>query len=577
MFIRKIGKLLRGKATPFQIISATLLGGLLGGLPGFSQGPLLLAALLFLVIILNANLFLAGLTLILVKVISLLLLPLYFNLGVALLESGLGQVIALAVNAPVTAWFGFDYYVMIPSLVAGAAIGLVLGIGMSRMLFGFRTKMADLETGSERYEAYTSKWWVKMLAWLFVGGLKGKKSWTDLKDQGGGLPVRPLGVVFVLSLAVLGFVALNLLDTTIVTTMVREKLEQTNGATVDIVSIEILPAENRVILSGLEVTDPESLDTNRFASTEIVADISGMNLLSKKVVIDSLQILQPSTGTPRRVPGRIIVPIQEDEPMATEEDEISLDDYMGEASVWHERLKLLRRLYDRIAPHMNREEVDSEEISTLSWREQLALRAKEEGYAKINSASMVRESPTLWIRELKSDNLTVGGSSDAYALSGSNLSTQPALLEESGSVSLARMDGQLEVLLELPNLMNPNRTGVKVDFRDLAIDDLAEQAGRQLPMQGGSLNFSGAGFIDDGIIDLPIKVTLFDTTLDAFGTAFPLDNFPLEVGIGGTIDRPKLSIPKDAIENALMKGGQQQLENMIQEKAGDKLKGLFDF
>ena len=80
MFIRKIGKLLRGNATPFQIISATVLGGLLGALPGLSQGPLLLLVLLFLVIVLNANLFLAGITLLLVKLISLILLPLYFQI-----------------------------------------------------------------------------------------------------------------------------------------------------------------------------------------------------------------------------------------------------------------------------------------------------------------------------------------------------------------------------------------------------------------------------------------------------------------------------------------------------------------
>ena len=90
MLFRKIGKFLRGKASPFQIISATVLGGLLGSLPGLTQGPLLLAVLLFLVIVLNANLFLAGLTLLLVKLLYLVLLPVYFNIGVNLLEGGLG-------------------------------------------------------------------------------------------------------------------------------------------------------------------------------------------------------------------------------------------------------------------------------------------------------------------------------------------------------------------------------------------------------------------------------------------------------------------------------------------------------
>jgi hypothetical protein len=577
MLFRKIGKFLRGKATPFQIISATLLGGLLGSLPGLTQGPLLLALLLFLAIVLNANLFLAGITLLLVKLVSLILLPVYFNIGVGILESGLGSPVAMLVNAPVTAWFGLDYYVMLPALVVGGLIGAFLGVLTSRSLAGFRSKMAHLETGSEKYDAYTSRLWVKLVAWLFVGGLKGKKSWSELSDQKGGLPVRPLGIVFVVSIAVLGYIGLKLLDQTIVTTTVRDALEQANGATVDIAGIEILPAENRVVMNGLAMANPDALDTNRFASNQIVADISGMDLLSKKVVIDSLQVLEPSAGTPRRVPGRIVVKAEEAEPVETEGDEVSLDDYLGQASVWRERLRLLKRVYDRIAPHV-RKDGEAEEVDTgLTWREQLALRAKEEGYAKVKSESLVRKSPQLWIRELKTDNLAIGGTSDTYAVSGSNLATQPALLEVAGKLKISRMDGNLDVALELPHVAAPNRSGVQMIYRNVSIDDLEKQAGKSLPMNGGTLDVEGSGYINDGILDIPLRVTLNNTTLNAFGSSVPLDEFPVEVGLGGPIDRPVLNIPTDAIENAVLKGGQQQIENLIKEEAGDKLKDLLKF
>ncbi|MEX0332296.1 MAG: hypothetical protein AB3N64_12825 [Puniceicoccaceae bacterium] len=575
MIIRKLGKFLRGKATPFQIISATVLGGLLGSLPGFGQGPLLLALLLFLLIILNANLFLGGLTLILVKLLSLALLPLYFNLGVSLLESGLAAPIAVFVNAPVTAWFGLDYYVMVPSLLVGGLAGFLFGIFISRSLSAFRSRMAGLETDSERYEAYTSKLWVRSLAWLFVGGLKGKKSWTALSEQKGGLPVRPLGIIFVVSLVVLGYVSLSLLDKTIVTSSVRDGMERANGATVDIASIEILPAENRVTVSGLAMANPDALDTNRFAAATIVADISGMSLLSKKVVIDSLQILEPTTGSARRVPGVIVVSPEEPEPVEVEEDVVSIDDYIGQASVWRERLRLLKRIYDRIAPHVKSDGEETVEDSGLSWREQLALRAKEEGYARVKSDSLVKQSPRLWIRELKSDNLVIADSGDSYRLGGTNLATQPALLEVAGKVEIAREDGDLDLTLELPYAAAPNRSGVSVNYRNLSIDEMEQQAGKDLPMNGGTMDIAGSGYINNGILDIPLKVTLNDTTLNAFGSSVPLDSFPVEVGLGGPIDRPTLKIPKDAIEKALLKGGQQQIENLIEEEAGKKLKDIF--
>lgn len=576
MFLRKIGKFLRGKASAFQILSATILGGLLGSLPGVTQGPLLLALLLFLVIILNANIFLAGLTLLLVKLLTLVLLPVLFSIGVALLESGLGGLIAIPVNAPVSAWFGLDYYVMVPSLVFGGLAGFLVGMLVSRSLASFRSRMANLESGSERYQAYTSKAWVRLLAWVMVGGLKGKKSWTDLSEQKSGLPIRPLGVVFVVSLVVIGYVGLKLLDTTIVTSTVRDSLERANGATVDIASIEILPAENRVVVTGLAMTNPDQLDSNRFEAAEIVADISGMNLLAKKVVIDSLQINQPATGTARKLVGRRVIDVEEVEPDPSgDEDVVSIDDYLGQASIWRERLRTIKRIYDRIAPHVGKDGETAAEETGLSWREQLALRAKEEGYAKIKSDSLVRQSPQLWIRELKSDNLVVGGADDSYAISGSNLATQPALLDVAGVLAVRRMDGKLDVALELPHAAAPNRSGVSLAYRDVSIDELEEQAGKNLPMKGGTLNLEGKGTINDGILDLPVRATLFDTTLDAFGSSVPLDNFPIEVGVSGTLDRPTLNIPKDAIEQAILKGGQQQIENLIEEQAGDKLKDLF--
>jgi uncharacterized protein (DUF2062 family) len=75
MFLtRKIGKILRGNPTPFQLIMACVLGTLLGFVPGFSQAPGLLIALTFALIVIHANLVLAALVGILVKLVALKIL-----------------------------------------------------------------------------------------------------------------------------------------------------------------------------------------------------------------------------------------------------------------------------------------------------------------------------------------------------------------------------------------------------------------------------------------------------------------------------------------------------------------------
>lgn len=575
MFFRKLGKLLRGKATPFQIISATVLGSLIGSLPGIGQGPLLLVLLLFLVIVLNANIFLMGLSLLAAKLLTLILLPVTFKLGVFLLEGPLNGILAGLVNAPVTAWFGLEFYVTVPSLLVGGLFGLLVGLYLTRLLRTFRKKMASLEEGSERYQAYSSKVWVKVLAWIFVGGLKGKKSWAELSESRKGLPIRPLGIVFVLSLCVLLFVGFKLLDQTIVTAYIRDGLEQANGATVDLDSIDIQATQNRVVVSNLALADPENLQTNRFESRELVAEISGMNLLAKKMVIDLLRVAEPKTGTERRLAGRRTVPAPE--PVVEPEDgeDRTLDDYLEQAKVWRERLATLKRVYDRLAPAIKKDDEETVEEEVLNWRERLAQQAREAGYANVKADSLIRNSPRLWIRQVEADDLEVGLEKEIYSINASNLSTQPFLLEETGILRFLRGDGNFEVSVALPSSSSPSRSVLKVRYSDLAMEDLQAKVGDDLPMRGGSMDISGEGAIDEGIIDLPITVTLKQTTLSAFGATVPVDGLPIQVRVYGPLDNPKLAIPEEALKEAIQSGGKKQIQNLIEDRAGESLRGLF--
>lgn len=59
MLLRKIGKLIMGQATPFQIIAAAMIGGAMGFMPGLQAAGMIFLLLLIL-IMLNANLFVAA-------------------------------------------------------------------------------------------------------------------------------------------------------------------------------------------------------------------------------------------------------------------------------------------------------------------------------------------------------------------------------------------------------------------------------------------------------------------------------------------------------------------------------------
>jgi hypothetical protein len=577
MITRKLGKFLRGGATPFQIFSATLLGGLIGAHPGIGQGPLLYLLLVFLLIILNANLFLAAIVLLITRLLYLLLLPVLFNIGVALLESPFGSVVATLVNAPVTAWFGLETYVMVPALVLGLLSGGLFGIAINRTLRGFRKKMAQLETSSERYQDLSERFWLKALAWIFFGGLKGKKSWEELSEGSKGLPVRPLGIILVIALVILGIIGFKFLEPTLVTSVVREQLELANGATVDIEAIEIKAAENRLTLRGLAMADPEQLTTNRFAAEEITADVSGMSLLAKKVVLDSLFIGQPSTGGERRLVGRRIEKTVEETPEETEDPEVySIEGILSKSGVWRERLELVKRIYDRLAPVLKSDK-EAEAEEELSWKERLAERAREEGYARVKADSLLKGSPRLMIRKLEGDTLEVKGEAARFAYSGASLSSQPALSADPGLLSLSRNDEKLRLSLRLPSAETPSRSEIEFFYGGLTVEEIETAAGRDLPMSGGTVDISGKGVIDNGVLNVPLELVFRNSTLSAFGSSLPLDGVPIQIQLEGSVGSPRLRIPTDAFENAVKSGGKQQIENLIEEAAGDKLKGLLPF
>lgn len=584
-FIRKIGKFLRGNATPLQLISASVLGGLLGSFPGLAQGPLLFVLLLLLLVVLNANLLVAGLTLLLAKMVTLILLPILFKAGVVLLESPLGGLVAPLVNAPVTAWFGLDYYVMIPSLMTGLLLGLLVGIGLVKGLGGFRRKMAGMEEGSEKFQRYTNKGWVKALAWVLFGGLKGKKSWSELSQAKGGLPVRPIGLVLVAGLTVLLWVGLQFLDSTIATAVLRDELGKLNGATVDVRALEIEAGNSSVRVTELAMADPADLGTNRFAAEAIQIDISAAQLLAKKFVLDKVEVTGARTGGERRVRGELVLKDREAEEEleeeAPEEEAIALTDYLERGSKWQGRLQTARRLYDKLAPQGKEAAGEDGEAAKESWQQRLERRAREAGYASMQAEGLIRSSPRLRIRELVMGEIRSAESEAIFAVTGRELSTQPQLVEERGELRIRRKDGGFSATVGLPYAGAPATSEVALEVKELSVEELEESAGRDLPMDGGSLSIRGSGSIAGNQLDIPLEVVLRDTTLTVAGQAVSVSKLPMEVGLVGSLGAPRLALDREALQDAAVdaakEAGKEKLKNEIEEKAGDKLKGLFPF
>ncbi len=246
--------------------------------PGLLRPGLIVCWVLCL-IILNANLFLAGIVALLGKLCLWITMPIAFSIGRFLLEGPTEGLFKTLVNAPITAYFGLEYYVVPGGQLIALVIGGAIGISMTKLLGSYRRKMMSMEQNSEKMNQWSSKGWVKALKYIFLGSGKGKKSYEELLSKKWGNPIRIPGAIAAILIVALGYFGLKSLSDPFITAAIKGGLETANGATVDLKNAHLDIDEGRIEIDGLALADPENLDTNLFASDRIVADISSADIL----------------------------------------------------------------------------------------------------------------------------------------------------------------------------------------------------------------------------------------------------------------------------------------------------------
>jgi uncharacterized protein (TIGR03546 family) len=337
MFLtRKIGKILRGNSTPFQLIIACVLGTMLGFVPGFSQAPGLLIALTFALIVINANLVLAALVGVVAKMVALPLVPLAYSMGTFLLDGPAQGLFKTFVNAPVLAFFGIEYYTVTGGQFLGLILGLVIGVLLSFAMTSFRKKMADLEKSSEMFQTYSSKFWVRALVWIILGGGDSKESWDDFLAKKIGNPIRLLGIVFIVLLGSLLYILSMFLKGPILSATLQSGLERINGATVEIKDAEVDFKANRLTVTGLVVADSTNLEYDLIRAEKLEADIDTSDLLRKRVRLDKVHLVDATHGEKRAYQAvQVGPPPKLSDPLPpVEPDDKTIDEYVVDSSEW---------------------------------------------------------------------------------------------------------------------------------------------------------------------------------------------------------------------------------------------------
>lgn len=582
MITRKLGKIVLGKATPAQLILACVLASMLGFMPGFFQAGGLIVALVLLLVVLNANLALAAIVAVIAKVLSYLLLPASFYLGAALLEGPTQPLFKAMINAPVLALFGFGYYATTGGLVIGLLLGLLSGLVVVKAVRTIREKMAGLQSDSPSYQKWASKWWVKLLSFVLLG--KGKVDFAKLAAAKGKM-IRPAGVAAAAVVIALLVVVDLFFAGPIVTYALQRGLEQANGATVDLGSAEVDLAHGKMIVHQLALADPNHLDTNLFQAKTLTIDIDTADLLTKRLTLDNVTVIDAVQGAKRKTPGHLIghAPTPTPQTVPPKAGQKTLGDYLKDAKTWKDRLAQIKRWLDTLqsarsaAPSASTKAPSS---TGPTYMQRLAQRAAQLGYANVRASDLVTKTPSFTVRKLVADGIrTAAFKHETIDLHASNLSTQPALMNQPAQIQITSSKGTLLAKVSLAGAAKGASAGtmdrLQFAYHGLPVDTVTKQlklGGRKPVILGGTMNLAMDGRFTPTDLDLPLKVTLHHTTVNIPGAgSTKVETLSLPIALAGPMDNPKITVSQKQLAAALKQAGVQMLATKAKGEASKQI------
>ncbi len=578
MLIRRIGSILRGKATPFQLVAACVLGALLGFAPALFLAPALYLLLIAALLVVNANLGLALLVAAAMKLVSLLVVPLSFQVGRFLLDGPTRGLAHAVVNAPVLAWCGLDHYAAAGGQLVGLVLGLLLGFFVVRGVTSFRRRMSVAAQNPSRVGQVAEKRWARFMLWLLFGGTGGQ-SWEQKLGKRVGNPVRIWGAALLVLLVLGGWLGQNALAGPLARRGVQSGLQVANGATVDVGDVDLDLRAGLFGVAGLALADPNALDQDLFRAGRLEADVDQADLLRGRMHVSRVVVSDAKSGAPRATPGKRLAPAAEETAPEAEAGpsvpgDLSLEDVLAEVEVWKERLTQARRWLERLSGPPASEEPGSEPYSERKARE-----VRERGWFLVEAEHLVDEVPKFRLSDLQVDGLeTTWLPGRIFDLKGSELSTQPWLVDAPPRLELASRDGAIRFEVDLSPVSRGGGPGaLRVRWKGLSVDEVLRQLKLPgpAPLSGGTLDLEldgawRAGRV--GEIDLPLRATIRDTTVSIEGLQpTPLAELVLPIGLAGPIDAPRIHFDGSTFADALAQAGKGELARQVRSRLEGEL------
>ncbi|MHC4716628.1 MAG: DUF2062 domain-containing protein [Planctomycetota bacterium] len=413
--IRKLGRVLRGGATSREMFLGVLLGFAIGMTPGLNLTVVLLIAAFLL---LNTNGVLGALSIILGKVLCLLLAPVTFRIGHVMIHKlGLSGLVRAAGDTPVLALLDLHVYCLIGAIPVILIVGIPLAWFVTRSVGAMRAGIAAAAGGSDRLQKVGQNKLARFVLRVVFG--KQKEAFGDMAGRKSSL-IRKGRVIAAAVVIVLLIVVQMLFLDSLVEAGLAKSIGAANGAEVNIASADLSLGSGRLVIEGLEVTDPVRPGQNQVQADRVEANVSISDLLARRFVVDVLACEAMRTDAKRDEPGEVY----DDTPPA-KEPPADLSGIMKDAGGYLEQVKRFNEKLKKLREYLESDDPAARDAPAA--KEDLTERAKAEGYLRLSAKEVLTRRPTWVIRQLTVSGIEVRPDLPTFTAEGTNLCSHPSL------------------------------------------------------------------------------------------------------------------------------------------------------
>jgi uncharacterized protein (TIGR03546 family) len=578
----KILAIFRGSVSPVLIFLSIMLGFWFGLVPGWSGFHTLIVTLVF---VLNVHLGIFLLSAGIAKSLCLAGAPVLYYIGQAV-QNHLSGLLSVLAAIPIVGITDFSNYSVAGAIVVGPIIGAVLGLLAARSVISFRRMLLKFEEGSEAFRKWYSNRWVRILDRVLIG-----KRTKDAKSLfiGKTKVVRKAGVAIAVVILLVSAGAVMLTKGDVVKNYAAATLTRTNGAEVDLASLDLSALTGAVSASGIQVTDARQPQNNQVAIGKVAADASVYDLLLGRLVMENVEVSDVQFGQKRSTPGKVVETTAAEQPAAFDPCEYKvttpnvgkLETYFKDAKALKENLQKVRQWLPKAKGKKKAAEAAPQQ-APQKYLDYLTARAP------------VPPAPRLLAKKVQLDKVQIPsalfGSSEVLL---TNISDSAATAGLPVTLELKSHDTGASVNATMDYSSRKDAPKLSGTFVGIDLSKMQSSLGGNngLAFESGTASGTFDGWATDESIDVTLHVTVRDMKAQAQGNGVlglgsqttsealkALNNLTTTIRIVGPVTEPRVAFDVKGLEGefkeALVKAGKEKLgsevEKQINKQLGEK-------